>query len=132
MGGWVVPRHMVHHFSSYGLKGVILLQNIVLIVSYIHSPILNDSRNVTLQACMHKVPTDMLERGSQWPENWPRRLGKPPYWLKVAVYGKVTQEDFTADYEHWENIISQTYLNGIGVSWSSIRNVMDMRAVYGG
>ncbi|KAK3428179.1 hypothetical protein EUGRSUZ_F04286 [Eucalyptus grandis] len=93
----------------------------------------NSTWNVTLQACMHKVPTDMSERGSQWPENWLHRLGKPPYWLnKVAVNGKATQGDFTADYEHWKNIISQTYLNGIGVSWSSIRNVMDMRAVYGG
>ncbi|XP_010063907.2 probable methyltransferase PMT25 [Eucalyptus grandis] len=93
----------------------------------------NSAWNVTLQACMHKVPVDMSKRGSNWPEKWPIRLEKPPYWLnELGVYGKPGQEDFTADYEHWKDIVSQTYMNGIGVSWSSIRNIMDMRAVYGG
>ncbi|KAF8030843.1 hypothetical protein BT93_D0131 [Corymbia citriodora subsp. variegata] len=93
----------------------------------------NSAWNVTLQACMHEVPVDMSKRGSNWPEKWPIRLEKPPYWLnEVGVYGKPGQEDFTADYKHWKDIVSHTYLNGIGVSWSSIRNIMDMRAVYGG
>ncbi|XP_048130175.1 probable methyltransferase PMT25 isoform X2 [Rhodamnia argentea] len=93
----------------------------------------NSAWNVTLQACMHKVPVDMLERGSKWPEKWPVRLENPPYWLnEVGVHGKPSQEDFTADYKHWKDVVSHTYLNGIGVRWSSIRNVMDMKAVYGG
>nr|CAN60873.1 hypothetical protein VITISV_030591 [Vitis vinifera] len=58
-----------------------------------------------------------------------------PYWLtssQVGVYGRAAPEDFTADYEHWKRVVAQSYLNGIGISWSSVRNVMDMRAVYGG
>lgn len=95
----------------------------------------NAAWNVPLQACMHKVPVNKSERGSQWPEKWPLRVEQPPYWLKsyqVGVYGKAAPEDFIADYKHWTHVVSKSYLNGIGISWSTVRNVMDMRAVYGG
>jgi hypothetical protein len=87
-----------------------------------------------MQACMHKVPVNASERGSRWPEQWPLRLEKPPYWFnsQVGVYGKGAPEDFTADYKHWKNVVSHSYLNGMGIIWSSVRNVMDMNAVYGG
>uniref|UniRef100_A0A7N0TWL1 Methyltransferase PMT26 n=1 Tax=Kalanchoe fedtschenkoi TaxID=63787 RepID=A0A7N0TWL1_KALFE len=90
---------------------------------------------VPLQSCMHELPVEVSERGSQWPENWPARLEKTPYWLsssQVGVYGKPAPEDFTADYEHWKHVVSKSYLNGVGISWSNVRNVMDMRSVYGG
>lgn len=92
-------------------------------------------RNVALEACVHRVPEeDTSERGSQWPAEWPLRLEKPPYWLssQVGVYGKAGPKDFAADLKHWQNVVSQSYLEGIGIEWSSVRNVMDMRAVYGG
>ncbi|KAJ6939161.1 methyltransferase PMT24 [Populus alba x Populus x berolinensis] len=94
----------------------------------------NAAWNVLLEACMHKVPVDASVRGSHWPEQWPKRLEKLPYWLnsQVGVYGKAAAEDFAADYKHWKNVVSQSYLNGIGINWSSVRNIMDMRAVYGG
>ncbi|GAB4835577.1 hypothetical protein Ancab_000486 [Ancistrocladus abbreviatus] len=95
----------------------------------------NAAWNVPLQPCMHKIPLGDSERGSHWPEQWPTRLRKPPYWLtstQVGVYGKAAPEDFKADYEHWKRVVSQSYLNGIGISWSTVRNVMDMRAIYGG
>ncbi|EEF46058.1 ATP binding protein, putative [Ricinus communis] len=95
----------------------------------------NAAWNVPLQACMHKVPVDSAERGSQWPEEWPARLQQAPYWMmssKVGVYGKPEPEDFAADYEHWKRVVSKSYLNGIGIKWSSVRNVMDMRSIYGG
>lgn len=94
----------------------------------------NAAWNVPLQACMHKVPVDASERGSQWPEQWPARVEKTPYWLlssQVGVYGKTAPEDFSADNEHWKRVV-KSYLNGMGINWSSVRNVMDMRAVYGG
>ncbi|CAH9142916.1 unnamed protein product [Cuscuta epithymum] len=93
------------------------------------------SWNVPLQACMHKVPMGPLERGSKWPEVWPGRLVKSPYWLQnsqVGVYGKPASEDFVVDYQHWKRVVTKTYLNGMGIDWSSVRNVMDMRAIYGG
>lgn len=94
----------------------------------------NAAWNVPLQACMHKVPVDKSKRGSYWPLQWPLRVEKPPYWLnsEAGVYGKAAPEDFTADYQHWKNVVSNSYLHGMGINWSFVRNVMDMRAVYGG
>lgn len=91
--------------------------------------------NVPLQSCMHRIPEGESDRGTQWPEQWSTRLKKPPYWLtssQVGVYGKAAPEDFASDYEHWKRVVTQSYLNGLGISWSNIRNVMDMRAIYGG
>ncbi|RWR84745.1 putative methyltransferase PMT26 [Cinnamomum micranthum f. kanehirae] len=91
--------------------------------------------NVPLQACIHRVPVGAGERGSQWPQQWPLRLEKSPYWLntsQVGVYGKTAPEDFMADYEHWKHVVSKSYLSGMGINWSTVRNVMDMRSIYGG
>ncbi|GJX80316.1 probable methyltransferase PMT24 [Tanacetum coccineum] len=86
-------------------------------------------------ACMHKVPLDEPQHGAKWTETWSQRLESPTYWLKsreVGVYGKPAPDDFTADYEHWKHVVSKSYLNGLGIDWSSVRNVMDMRSIYGG
>ncbi|KAL7102001.1 hypothetical protein ACP275_08G092100 [Erythranthe tilingii] len=95
----------------------------------------NAAWNVPLQACMHKLPVASTERGSQWPELWPARAAKAPYWLsssEVGVYGKPAPEDFATDYEHWKRVVKNSYLSGLGINWSTVRNAMDMRAVYGG
>ena len=63
------------------------------------------------------------------------RLETPPYWLnktQMGIYGKPAPDDFEKDYEHWQTVVNKSYLNGLGISWSNMRNVMDMRAVYGG
>uniref|UniRef100_A0ACD5YD69 Uncharacterized protein n=1 Tax=Avena sativa TaxID=4498 RepID=A0ACD5YD69_AVESA len=91
--------------------------------------------NVSLQSCMHKLPVDHSSRGSRWPEEWPLRVERPPYWLnssEAGVYGKPAPEDFQADYEHWKRVIRNSYMEGLGIDWSAVRNVMDMKAVYGG
>ncbi|KAJ9561957.1 hypothetical protein OSB04_007117 [Centaurea solstitialis] len=90
---------------------------------------------VPVLACMHKVPTKDTERGSRWPEEWPERVQKPPYWLnksQTGIYGKPAPNDFSSDYEHWKGVISKSYMSDLGINWSNVRNVMDMRAVYGG
>lgn len=94
----------------------------------------NAAWNISLQACMHKVPLGESERGTIWPEQWPLRLEKPPYWLnsQTGVYGRDAPVEFTADTRHWKVVISHSYLNGMGINWSSVRNVMDMKSVYGG
>ncbi|CAD5313996.1 unnamed protein product [Arabidopsis thaliana] len=94
----------------------------------------NAAWNVPLEACMHKVTEDSSKRGAVWPESWPERVETVPQWLdsQEGVYGKPAQEDFTADHERWKTIVSKSYLNGMGIDWSYVRNVMDMRAVYGG
>ncbi|KAJ8771046.1 hypothetical protein K2173_023371 [Erythroxylum novogranatense] len=90
---------------------------------------------VPLQACMHRVPVEERVRGSHWPVEWPSRLQSPPYWLnssQMGIYGKPAHEDFSRDYEHWKQVVGNSYMKGLGISWSNVRNVMDMRAVYGG
>ncbi|MED6181203.1 hypothetical protein PIB30_017176 [Stylosanthes scabra] len=88
---------------------------------------------VPLQACMHKVPVNKAERGAKWPEAWPARLHKTPYWLndsQTGIYGKPASQDFAADNDRWKNVVDE--LSNAGITWSGVRNVMDMRAVYGG
>ncbi|KAM7251112.1 hypothetical protein ACFE04_022995 [Oxalis oulophora] len=99
----------------------------------------NDDPNaawyVPLQACMHRVPVDPEVRGSQWPEEWPLRLQKPPYWMnssQMGIYGKPSPQDFEADLEHWKKVVKNVYMTELGINWSNVRNVMEMRAVYGG
>ncbi|KAJ4916824.1 putative methyltransferase PMT24 [Raphanus sativus] len=94
----------------------------------------NAAWNVPLEACMHKVAEESTKRGAVWPERWPERVETAPQWLESqeGVYGKPAPEDFTADHERWKTIVSKSYLNGMGIDWSYVRNVMDMRAVYGG
>ncbi|CAL4960117.1 unnamed protein product [Urochloa decumbens] len=95
----------------------------------------NAAWNVPLEACMHKLPVGSTVRGAKWPESWPQRLEKTPFWLngsQVGVYGKPANEDFEADNAHWKRVVSKSYVNGMGIDWSKVRNVMDMRAVYGG
>ncbi|XP_027361127.1 probable methyltransferase PMT27 [Abrus precatorius] len=88
---------------------------------------------VPLQSCIHRVPVNKAERGAIWPAAWPRRLQKAPYWLnksQIGIYGKAAPQDFAADNERWKNVVDE--LTNIGITWSNVRNVMDMRAVYGG
>jgi len=60
---------------------------------------------------MHRIPEDPSSvRGSRWP----------------------VPDDFMADLEHWRKAVRSSYLTGMGIDWKTIRNVMDMRAVYGG
>ncbi|XP_009798747.1 probable methyltransferase PMT27 [Nicotiana sylvestris] len=90
---------------------------------------------VAFHSCIHRVPTEEKERGYRWPVEWPERLQTPPYWLnqsQVGIYGKPAPDDFAADLEHWKRLVSKVYMNGLGISWSNVRNAMDMRAVYGG
>ncbi|QCD81792.1 S-adenosyl-L-methionine-dependent methyltransferase [Vigna unguiculata] len=89
----------------------------------------NSAWYVPLQACMHKLPVGN-ERGTKWPEAWPQRLQKVPEWLKDMQGGEQLSQDFAADNERWKNVIDE--LSNIGVSWSHVRNIMDMRASYGG
>lgn len=82
--------------------------------------------------CLHKIP---LAKRADWPEEWPLRLKASPKWLstkETGLYGKAAPEDFRVDTEHWEKVVKKTYLTGLGMDWTTIRNVMDMRAGYGG
>ncbi|KAL0553493.1 hypothetical protein IC582_007388 [Cucumis melo] len=81
---------------------------------------------VPMTTCLHTVPTSIEQRGAEWPEEWPKRLESFPEWLSND------KEKLIADTNHWKAIVEKSYLTGIGIDWSSVRNVMDMKAIYGG
>ncbi|KAJ0703517.1 putative S-adenosyl-L-methionine-dependent methyltransferase [Helianthus annuus] len=90
---------------------------------------------IPLQACMHNNPIGDIERGSRWPEEWPARVQTPPYWLtksQIGIYGNPFTDDFKADYDHWKQVVSKSYMSDLGLNWTNVRNVMDMNAGYGG
>uniref|UniRef100_A0ACD5T9R4 Uncharacterized protein n=1 Tax=Avena sativa TaxID=4498 RepID=A0ACD5T9R4_AVESA len=59
---------------------------------------------------------------------WPERLIR----YKSAPYDSATTEKFDADTKYWTQVISDVRSNDFPVNWSSVRNVMDMNAGYGG
>ncbi|CAM0876506.1 unnamed protein product [Alopecurus aequalis] len=81
---------------------------------------------IPIKHCLHKAPAGIEERGSEWPEDWPKRLETFPDWLGDS------QTRVAADHSHWKAVVEKSYLDGLGINWTNIRNVMDMKAVYGG
>lgn len=82
--------------------------------------------NTPIRICLHEIPSAIEERGTEWPEEWPKRLETFPDWMSND------REKMIADDNHWKDIIDKSYLVGFGIDWSNIRNVMDMKAVNGG
>ncbi|KAJ3670065.1 hypothetical protein LUZ60_010389 [Juncus effusus] len=79
-----------------------------------------------IQTCLHKIPVAIEERGSDWPTEWPSRLEIFPDWLADS------KEKLNSDLHHWRSVVRKSYLNGLGVDWSTVRNVLDMKSIYGG
>ncbi|XP_078181480.1 putative methyltransferase PMT23 [Carex rostrata] len=62
---------------------------------------------------------------SEWPTSWPERLEKVHSSL-------LPDENLITDRKHWKELISNMYMTNLGVNWSSVRNVMDLNAGFGG
>ncbi|KAF4357284.1 hypothetical protein F8388_002792 [Cannabis sativa] len=82
---------------------------------------------VPMKTCLHTVPSAIEQRGTEWPDEWPKRLETLPDWLEDKDKDKLA-----ADTKHWAAIVEKSYLTGMGIDWKNIRNVMDMKAIYGG
>ncbi|XP_010254849.1 PREDICTED: probable methyltransferase PMT28 [Nelumbo nucifera] len=80
---------------------------------------------VPIKTCVHTIPAAIEQRGAEWPEEWPKRLENFPDWLNY-------RDKVISDAEHWKAIVNKSYLNGLGIDWSNVRNVMDMKSIYGG
>ncbi|KAL8244215.1 hypothetical protein R6Q59_010473 [Mikania micrantha] len=93
-------------------------------------PMCKDNENpdaawyVPINSCLHPIPSAIEERGTEWPEEWPKRLQAFPDWMN-------NRDKLTSDTEHWKAIVEKSYLTGMGINWSTIRNVMDMHAFFG-
>lgn len=82
-------------------------------------------RYIPLKDCLYPIPEAIEERGTEWPAEWPKRLHTFPEWMN-------NRDRLIADSKHWNAIVNNSYLGGMGIDWSTIRNVMDMIAVNGG
>eukprot|EP01018_Ginkgo_biloba_P026462 Gb_39192 [translate_table: standard] len=88
---------------------------------------------VPLQRCLHWVPTVSSLHGSIWPPAWPLRLEHEPFWLNNTLRSTPgLHSDYHKDTMYWRHVVQRLYLHDLGIDWSIVRNVMDMRAGYGG
>ncbi|KAF3976796.1 hypothetical protein CMV_000051 [Castanea mollissima] len=89
----------------------------------------NSSWYVPLSHCLSLLPVDNKGNLFSWPMPWPKRLSSKPPSLSTE---SGAEEMFYEDTKHWSDLVSDVYLNDLAINWSSVRNVMDMNAHYGG
>ncbi|KAF3782422.1 putative methyltransferase [Nymphaea thermarum] len=87
------------------------------------------ARYTPLEGCIFPLPSSNSGPGYRWPQPWPRRLKSRPTWLSESVNNLPSFEE---DTESWGRRVSDFYLQGLSLNWSSVRNIMDMNAGYGG
>lgn len=61
--------------------------------------------------------------------SWPHRLTSMPPSLS-SEFG--AGDMFYNDTKHWSGLVSDIYVEALSINWSSVRNVMDMNAGFGG
>ncbi|KAL9388929.1 hypothetical protein Peur_017534 [Populus x canadensis] len=84
---------------------------------------------VPLSGCLPRLPVDSMGNQVGWPTQWPDRISsKPPSLTTLSD----AEEMFIEDTKHWASLVSDVYLDGPAINWSSVRNIMDMNAGYGG
>lgn len=86
-----------------------------------------DFRYLPLDSCLTRLPGDGSGKQYRWPSAWPKRLSDKP-----TSFSGESEEMFYEDTQHWSSLVSDVYMEGIGLNWSRVRNVMDMNAGYGG
>lgn len=86
-------------------------------------------RYVPLTRCISRLPVDSKGQYFYWPSPWPQRLTSKPPSLSVEPSA---EEKFFEDTKLWSTVVSDVYRDNIGVNWSTVRNVLDMNAGYGG
>ncbi|XP_039810615.1 probable methyltransferase PMT23 isoform X2 [Panicum virgatum] len=70
--------------------------------------------------------------GNTWPISWPERLDMKHSTTSKNTSFQFSQEKVDSDANNWKDLVSEVYLNEFAVNWSSVRNVMDMNAGFGG
>ncbi|KAI3866303.1 hypothetical protein MKW98_007958 [Papaver atlanticum] len=80
-----------------------------------------------LGSCLPQLPVVNSGGEYKWPTPWPQRLSSRPASLESSA-----EEIFYEDSKHWSALVSDVYMGGLAINWSTIRNVMDMNAGYGG
>ena len=89
-------------------------------------------RYTPLDSCLLLPVVSSSGEGNSWPISWPERL-KIRYSTTSGNFStQFSQEKIHSDTKHWNGLVSEVYSSDLAVNWSSIRNVMDMNAGFGG
>lgn len=67
-----------------------------------------------------------------WPMSWPERLTMKHSTTSNNSSIQFSQDKIDSDTNNWKDLVSEVYLKEFAVNWSSVRNVMDMNAGFGG
>lgn len=86
-------------------------------------------RYAKLSSCLTPLPVDGSGNIQSWPMSWPQRLTSLPPSLSTESDGG---EMFYKDNKHWSELVSTVYMDALSINWSSVRNIMDMNAGFGG
>ncbi|CAI5465867.1 unnamed protein product [Closterium sp. Yama58-4] len=89
---------------------------------------------VPMKACLNPVPAFKGMRAAQWPAMGRARLKVVPAWLQMlkrGVFGGPAVAEMKRDQIHWKKVVA-FYDASFGIDWTTVRNVMDMNAHYGG
>ncbi|XP_057441765.1 probable methyltransferase PMT23 [Lotus japonicus] len=89
----------------------------------------NSSWYARLSSCLNPLPVDGMGNLQSWPKPWPQRLTSKPPSLPTD---SDAINNFFKDSKVWSELVPDVYVNALPIKWSSIRNVMDMNAGYGG
>ncbi|TKW26780.1 hypothetical protein SEVIR_3G213600v4 [Setaria viridis] len=83
-----------------------------------------------LDSCIFTTSASSLDERTNWPVPWPERLNVR--YASVPGDSASNKEAFEADTEYWKQVVSEVYFSDFPLNWSSIRNIMDMNAGFGG
>jgi hypothetical protein len=87
-------------------------------------------RYAPLDSCLFTTDITTSDERYNWPDPWPERLDVS--YASVPDDSASNKEKFEADTKYWKQLISEVYFSDFPFNWSSIRNVMDMNAGFGG
>ncbi|XP_057510056.1 probable methyltransferase PMT23 [Actinidia eriantha] len=90
---------------------------------------MTEAKYVPLEICLAPLPVAGTGSPYSWPAPWPKRLTSKPLGLSAE---RDAEEIFYDDTKHWSALVSDVYLEGLAINWSSLRNVMDMNSGFGG
>uniref|UniRef100_A0A0E0JQI8 Methyltransferase n=1 Tax=Oryza punctata TaxID=4537 RepID=A0A0E0JQI8_ORYPU len=85
-----------------------------------------------LDSCLLLPAVSSSGEGNSWPISWPERLNIKYSTTSDNVSTQFSQKKIDSDTKHWKDLVSEVYFNEFAVNWSTIRNVMDMNAGFGG
>ncbi|XP_072954073.1 probable methyltransferase PMT23 [Typha angustifolia] len=85
-----------------------------------------------LDNCIHQLPVINSGEEQNWPVSWPERLIDISSSIPEETNRNPSEGKLYDDTNHWKELVSGVYLNDLAINWSSIRNVMDMNARFGG